>query len=169
MRTYTVNGQQMSEEEFLKFQQESGFNFGNFGNFNRQRKRWDHKPHLYQCYKDTPQGLWNEISLKEFKNDINKEPKFLKQLSYVQKQNDTYIIKEQPVVAIFYNHASEEFLYMNETGIIAEHNCFETYDEAFNAVKKLESKKETMHTLYDSNGNILMQFKPEDLDNSNNA
>lgn len=162
MRTYNVNGHQMSEEEFREFQEQSGFNFNFSGfGFNQRSKRWDHKPHLYQCYKNTHPGLWNEISLDELKKDINTSPKFLKTFSYVQSNAGEYIIKTQPVVVIFYNHQENDFLYMNESGIISEHNCFSSHNEALEAIKKLESKKENFHTLFDSNGNIIKQYLPE--------
>lgn len=36
--TYNINGQQMTEEEFLKWQEENGFNFGFSGEQKRQRR-----------------------------------------------------------------------------------------------------------------------------------
>lgn len=160
---YTVNGQEMSEEEFKKFT--NGANtFGNSGfwNFqNRQnQRRWDHKPHLYQCYKNTPNGLWNEISFNEFKKDINNYPKFLKDFWYVQMINNEYIIQQSPVVAIFYDHVKNIFLYMKYDGVIAEHNCFESSDDAMVAIRNLEKEKCGEHKLFSADGQLIMTWKP---------
>lgn len=159
---YTVNGQEMSEEEFRNFT--NGANpFGNSGFWNfqqKQQKRWDHKPHLYQCYKDTPQGLWNEISFDDFKNDIGKSPKFKKELYYVQSTNNGYIIQNQPVVAIFYDHVNEIFLYMKHDGVIKESNCFKTEDDALDAINKLEEKKCGEHKLFSADGQFITSFMP---------
>lgn len=165
---YNVNGQQMSEEEFRKWQQENGFDFGFDNEFNRRRQKqqWDGKMHLYQCYKDTQPNIWLEISSDEFKRDIGKLPKFKKKLYYVQKENRDYVIIESPVVAVFYNHFEDIFLYMKEGGLIEEKNCFKTNEEALNGIKKLEKEKENIHTLFDASGNIIMTYKPENPNNS---
>lgn len=158
---YTVNGQEMSEEEFQKFQQEHGFGNSGFWNFKqRQQKRWDHKPHLYQCYKDTPQGLWNEISFDDFKYDTGKFPKFDKELYYVQSTNEGYMIRSQPVVAIFYDHINDIFLYMKDGGLIKEANCFDSDDSAIAAIKELEHKKCGEHKLFSADGSLLMTYMP---------
>lgn len=160
---YTVNGQEMSEEEFKNFT--NGANaFGNSGFWNfqdrRNQRRWDHKPHLYQCYKNTPNGLWNEISFNEFKKDINNYPKFLKDFWYVQMINNEYIIQQSPVVAIFYDHVKNIFLYMKYDGVIAEHNCFESSDDAMAAIKDLEKEKCGEHKLFSTDGQLIMTWKP---------
>ena len=154
---YTVNGQEMSEEEFYRFQEENGFY--NFDNYNHQRRRWDHKPHLFQCYKNTAPNLWNEISIDEFNYDIGKKPKFLKSLCYVQMSNKDYYIISSPVVAIFYNHVNDEFLYMREGGLIDESNCFKDYDTALNAIKELENKKYGEHKLFSATGDFIMDVQ----------
>lgn len=160
--TYNVNGQQMTEEEFRKWQQENGFNFGFGGGFHRrQKQQWDGKMHLYQCYKNTQPNSWLEISSDDFKRDMDKLPKFKKKLYYVQKDGRDYIVIESPVVAVFYNHIEDIFLYMKEGGIIEEKNCFKTKEEALIAIHKLEKEKENIHTLYDASGNIIMTYKPE--------
>lgn len=160
--TYNVNGQQMTEEEFRKWQQENGFDFGFGGGFHRRQKRqWDGKMHLYQCYKNTQLNSWLEISSDDFKRDMNKLPKFKKKLYYVQKDGRDYIVIESPVVAVFYNHIEDIFLYMKEGGIIEEKNCFKTEEDALTAIHKLEKEKENIHTLYDASGNIIMTYKPE--------
>lgn len=155
--TYNINGQQMTEEEFLKWQEENGFNFGFSGEQKRQR-RWDHKMHIYQCYKDTYPNKWLEISEEELKKDIGKTPKFTKKLFYVQKIDREYIIQESPVVAVFYNHIEDVFLYMKEGGIIKENNCFSTEKKAREAIDNMEEKRKGLHTLYDINGNVLMTY-----------
>lgn len=160
--TYNVNGQQMTEEEFRKWQQDNGFDFGFSGGFHRrQKQQWDGKMHLYQCYKNTQLNSWLEISSDEFKRDMDKLPKFKKKLYYVQKDGRDYIVIESPVVAVFYNHIEDIFLYMKEGGIIEEKNCFKTEEEALKAIHKLEKEKENTHTLYDASGNIIMSYKPE--------
>lgn len=166
---YTVNGQEMSEEEFKNFT--NGANaFGNSGfwNFgNRRQKRWDHKPHLYQCYKNTPNGLWNEISFTEFESDINKHPKYKNEFWYVQSVNGEYIIQSSPVVAIFYDHYKEIFLYMKSDGIIAEHNCFKSEQDAMDAILNLENEKCGEHKLFSTSGELIMSYKPIfDIDSS---
>lgn len=166
--TYNVNGQQMTEEEFRKWQQDNGFNF-NFegsGFHRRERQQWDGKMHLYQCYKNTQPNYWLEISLDDFKRDMNKVPKFKKKLFYVQKDGRDYIINESPVVAVFYNHIEDNFLYMKSGGLIEEKNCFKTEDEANEAIKKLEKEQEGIHILYDVNGDIIKTYKIEKTPNS---
>ena len=152
---YTVNGQEMSEEEFQRFQQENGF--WNFGNHSRQR-RWDHKPHIYQGYKDVAPNRWQEISIDDLKHDVNKSPKFLKKIYYVQSINREYTINEFPVVCIFYDHVNDKFLYGKPNGLIEERNCFETKDEAYNAILELEDKKRGDHYLLGYSGEVLMKY-----------
>lgn len=161
--TYNVNGQEMTEEEFYKWQAENGFNFNfdGFGSNRRRQKRWDHKMHIYQCYKDTYPNSWLEISEEELKRDIDKTPKFKKKLYYVQKVDRDYIIQESPVVAVFYNHMEDCFLYMKEGGVIKENNCFGSFEKAREAIDKMENEKCALHTLYDENFNILMQYMPK--------
>ena len=160
---YTVNGQEMSEEEFQKFQNEYGFyNFGN----RRQQKRWDHKPHLYQSYKDVAPNRWKEISIDEFKADIGKEPKYKKEFSYVQSINNEYIINTVPVVAIFYNHIDGNFHYMKSDGIISENNCFSSEKDAKAAILKLENKKCGEHKLFSASGELIKIFMPDFNDDS---
>lgn len=153
--TYTVNGQQMTEEEFMRFQEEMGMNFGNHF---RKKKRWDHKPHIYQGYKDVEPGLWKEISKDELKNDVNKTPKYLKEFYFVQTSGRDYMIESTPVVAVFYDHINDDFLYMKSNGIISEHNCFKSEDDAMNAIIALENKKEGHHRLLDVHGNIIIEY-----------
>lgn len=152
---YNVNGQEMSEEEFQKFQEENGFfNFG----FNQQKKRrWDHKPHLYQCYKNTVPDRWLEISLDDFEYDFHKKPKYLKHINYVQIINGQYNIIESPVVAIFYDHFNDVFLYMKADGLIKESNCFAADEEAFKAIQKLENKKSGKTLLFSANGEFIKE------------
>lgn len=156
--TYNINGQQMTEEEFHKWQEENGFNFG-FGGYRRQQRRWDHKMHIYQCYKDTVPNSWLEISKEDLKRDVGKEPKFTKTLFYVQKDGRDYIIQESPVVAVFYNHFEDCFMYMKEGGIIKENNCFSSEKKAREAIMNMEEQKKDTHTLFDQNGNVLMTYK----------
>ena len=159
--TYNINGQQMTEEEFQKWQEENGFNFG-FGGHRRQQRRWDHKMHIYQCYKDTIPNSWLEISKEDLKRDIGKEPKFTKTLFYVQKDGRDYIIQESPVVAVFYNHMEDNFMYMKEGGLIKEGNCFKSYEKAREAIDNMELKNFNKHTLFDVNGSIIMQYTPNE-------
>ena len=159
---YTVNGQEMSEDEFQRFQQENGF--WNFGN--RRQRRWDHKPHLYQCYKDTPPNRWNEISFDDFKKDFDKLPKFTKDIFYVQSVNKEYVIKYQPVVAIFYNHMQDIFLYMKADGLIEERNCFASEADAFAAIKRLENKKCGEHHLFSATGDHILSYFSDDINSS---
>lgn len=159
--TYNINGQQMTEEEFYKWQEENGFNFG-FGGHRRQQRRWDHKMHIYQCYKDTIPNSWLEISKEDLKRDIGKEPKFTKTLFYVQKDGRDYIIQESPVVAVFYNHMEDNFMYMKEGGLIKEGNCFKSYEKAREAIDNMELKNFNKHTLFDVNGSIIMQYTPNE-------
>lgn len=155
---YTVNGQEMSEEEFRAWQETSGFRFG--GGFNAQRQKWDRKMHLYQCYKNTPQGLWNEIDIDEFKYDTNKVPNFTKKFFYINRDNRDYDIIEMPAAAIFYDHVNDKFLYMKIGGLIAEESCFATSEDALSAINKIEAERYNTHTLYDANGNVIMIWKP---------
>ena len=160
---YTVNGQEMSEEEFRNFTNgANAFGDSGFWNFQdrRNQRRWDHKPHLYQCYKDTPQGLWNEISFDDFKRDIDKQPKYKKEFWYVQSINGEYIIQSSPVVAIFYDHFKEIFLYMKADGVIAEHNCFKSEQDAMDAILNLENEKCGEHKLFSADGQLIMKWKP---------
>jgi hypothetical protein len=159
--TYNINGQQMTEEEFHKWQEENGFNFG-FGGHRRQQRRWDHKMHIYQCYKDTVPNSWLEITKEDLKRDIGKEPKFTKTLFYVQKNGRDYIIQESPVVAVFYNHMEDNFMYMKDGGLIKESNCFKTYERAREAIDNMEAKNYNKHTLFDVNGNVIMQYIPNE-------
>lgn len=167
-RRYTVNGQEMSEEEFRNFTNgANAFGDSGFWNFEqRKQKRWDHKPHLYQCYKDTAPNRWNEITFDEFKKDFNKSPKFTKEFAFVQMANNEYIIQSCPVVAIFYNHTDDTFHYMKPDGVISEHNCFNNYDEAYNAVIELENKKCGKHTLFSASNEIIKVFMPDFNDDS---
>ena len=153
--TYTVNGQQMTEEEFLRFQEEMNMNFGHHF---RKKRRWDHKPHIYQGYKDVQPGLWQEISKDDLKHDTNRTPNFLKEFFYVQSINREYIIESFPVVAVFYDHINDDFLYMKPNGLISEHNCFKTEDDALNAILALENKKEGHHKVLDALGNIILEY-----------
>lgn len=156
--TYTVNGQEMTEEEFMKFQEEIGMNFGNHF---RQKRRWDHKPHIYQGYKDVEPGLWQEISKDELKSDVNRTPKYLKEFYYVQQEGRDYIIQNFPVVIVFYDHIHDEFLYGKPNGLIAEGNCFKSEDEAMNAIMLLEDKKKGHHRLLDVHGNVILEYDYE--------
>ena len=62
------------------------------------------------------ESMWNKLD--EFKKDINTSPKFLKTFSYVQSNAGEYIIKTQPVVAIFYNHQeSHIYLFLNKCNL----------------------------------------------------
>lgn len=160
---YNINGKQMSEEEFNHWQKENGFDFG----FKKRNKNYN-KVHIYQCYKDTPPNRWNEITKEELKKDINNEPKFKKKLYYVQKNGRDYIIRESPVVVIFYNHIENTFLYMKEGGLIKEKNCFSSFEEAENAIKEMEKNKIGLHTLYDINGNILSSYFPSEKQKDDN-
>lgn len=157
--TYNINGQQMTEEEFQKWQEENGFNFG-FGRYRKQR-RWDHKMHIYQCYKNTVPDNWLEISEEDIKRDVGKTPKFTKKLYYVQKNGQEYIIQESPVVAVFYDHMEDVFLYMKEGGIIEEKNCFSTFEKAMKAIREMEDKKSGTHTLYNIDGSIIKIYQPK--------
>ena len=119
--------------------------------------------HIYQCYKDTHPNSWLEISEEELKRDVNKTPKFTKKLFYVQRVDRDYIIQESPVVAVFYNHMEDEFFYMKEGGLIAEKNCFKSFEDARKAIIEMENKKCGLHTLYDENLNVIMQYMPEEM------
>jgi hypothetical protein len=153
---YNINGQEFTEEEFRKFQEENGFfNFGNFGQ--RRQKRWDHKLHLYQCYKNTVPDRWLEISLDDFEYDYHKKPKFLKNIYYVQTINNQYNIVESPVVAVFYDHFNDVFLYMKADGIIKESNCFSSDEDALKAVQQLENKKSGKTILFSANGEFIKE------------
>lgn len=161
--TYNINGQQMTEEEFQKWQEENGFNFGFGGHQRRHQRRWDHKMHIFQCYKDTHPNSWLEITEDELKRDIGKTPKFTKKLFYVQRVDRDYVIQESPVVAVFYNHMEDNFLYMKEGGLIAEKNCFKSFEDARKAIDEMENKKCGLHTLYDENLNVIMQYMPDEM------
>lgn len=152
----------MTEEEFRAWQQSTGFNFGSGfgGGFGARHQKWDKRMHLYQCYKNTPQGLWNEIDIEEFKYDTNKSPKYLKKFFYIQQDNRDYEVIEQPSAAIFYDHVNDKFLYMKSGGLIAEESCFATVDDALSAIDKIEAERYNTHTLYDENKNVIMVWKP---------
>lgn len=156
--TYTVNGQQMTEEEFMRFQEEMNMNFDSHF---KKKRRWDHKPHIYQGYKDVEPGLWKEISKDELKQDVNRTPKYLKEFYFVQISGRDYMIESAPVVAVFYDHINDDFLYMKSNGIISEHNCFGDESSAINAIIALEDKKKGHHRLLDVHGNIILEYDYE--------
>jgi len=110
-------------------------------NFGKERHEHTLPPTIiWQCYKNVPQGRWQQIPRNEIKDDVGLLPKYIdSSICFIKQNGRDYYIHEMYNKCAFYIHQNKKYAYMIDNGLIDETMCFSDYDSALSNIKKSES------------------------------
>lgn len=113
-------------------------------------------PHV-KVFQRYEQPGWKETTIEKIKADHGVEPKVRDgRFYYIEVDGRDYIVCNEPVRCIFFDHVARSFLYLKIGNIQISEDCvFATENDAIDEVHALERSKEGHVSVYDMAGCLL--------------